>query len=122
MDSIRDLLQNVAVRTLLLMVGAAVLKKWPAFVNKAIPIALLVANSFYEGLTAMFPALVPAAHAAADALATAGSGHHGLAFGKFFFNAVVPVVLAVGAHSASKNTREWANVGWKVLQQAGRTG
>lgn len=105
-------------KTILLFVGGLILKKWGAFVNKAIPAALLVVSIIVEVLKALFPLLVPAAHAAADSLAVgAAVAVAAVPWWKtILLDVLVPTLLASGAQSQMKNTRQWADFGWRIFQ------
>ena len=107
-------------KTVLLLVGGVVLKKWGAFVNKAVPFALLVLSGLTQTLHTMFPdvsgPIQPAAYAVAAFSTRSG-------WGGFLFGSVVPVLMAVGIHSKSKNLSEWAKIGCAMFdpdEESGR--
>jgi hypothetical protein len=107
-------LNDPAVKTGLLFAGGMVLRYWGAFVSKAIPVALLGASSFLSTLRLMFPVLV-----APDGVPTAFSfasfagvdyyvaASPGAATASWLWNTALPLVIAVGSQSASKNTAQW---------------
>ena len=105
MQAFVDFVNNPMVKTLLLLVGGVALKKWPAFVTKFVPLALLVVSGILSALQALFPALVPAAHACiAQAVTIPLPTPHQPWWQYLLTSVLMPVLLAVGAHSTTKNT------------------
>lgn len=120
MDAILDWLNNPLNKTVLLFVGGLILKRWPAFVNKAIPIALAVTSALLSALASMFPAIVPTAHAAGGALAdTVATSTQASAAGApvigWLAGVFVPVLAAIGTHSGGRALAQWADVGFRVF-------
>jgi hypothetical protein len=109
-------LANPLSQAILLNVGGWILKQWPVFVNKAIPLALLVVSILGNLLAALWPNLVPPAGAAELAQA-AVSVPWWKAGGLWAWQVAFPVVIAVGLHSSSKNVREWAALGNGLLNR-----
>lgn len=112
MQNVMDWLANPMVKTALLFVGGFILKRWPEFVNKAIPVALLAISALLTLLRALFPDAVPADGAVA-AVSQAAPWWKG-----FVVDVLVPTLLAVGAHSHAKNTREWWQAGARIWKAA----
>jgi hypothetical protein len=107
MDAVLGWLDNPAVKYFLLLIGGFALKKWPAFVNKAIPLALLVTSILIAALHSLFPDLVPAANAAVTSAVRGGIPV--LPWWKWFLmDVLMPVALAVGTQSSVKNTTQLA--------------
>lgn len=117
MESVLAWLNEPLNKTVLMFLGGLILKKWPAFVNKAIPLVLLAVSILLAALKSLWPVLVPDAHAATMVAAVSGGG---AMWKNFLTDALVPVVFSVGTHSAAKNTREWWAVGWKLWTTARR--
>jgi xanthine/uracil/vitamin C permease (AzgA family) len=115
-DQILVWLANPLAQAILLNVGGWILKTWPQFVNKAIPLALLIVSILGNLLAALWPNLVPAAGAAELAQAVA-SVPWWKAAGLWGWQVALPVVIAVGLHSSSKNVREWASLGNGLLKR-----
>lgn len=116
MDQILVWLANPLTKAILLNVGGWILKQWPPFVNRAIPLALLVVSALHELLASLWPNLVPSVHAAVYAAAT-GSLPWWKAAGLWGWQVALPVVIAVGLHSSSKNVRQWAGAGQGLLKR-----
>jgi len=114
-------------KTILLMIGAGILKKWPAFVNKAIPMTSTALSALITVLAAMFPAPVPAAAPASFMAASfagapiylpaASAAAHA---GSWIWNTLVPVGFSIAMHSGAKNTVEWLRMGLQLFWPAGR--
>jgi hypothetical protein len=112
-------------KTVLLIIGAAILKKWPAFVNKAIPVASLIASALISTFGVMFPPAVPevtptsmvAASFAGVPLIVAASKI--AATGSWLWNTLAPLAFAVAMHSGGKNTRQWVELGGRILWPGG---
>lgn len=114
MDQVLSWLNDPINKTVLMFLGGLILKKWGAFVNRAIPVALLAVSTLLAVLKALFPTLVPDAQAATSAVNAAvgvSSTWH------FILTTVIaPVLVAVGLHSTSKNTKQWVEFGAKVIE------
>lgn len=95
----------VLLKTLALLIGGAILRRWPAFVNKAIPLALIVLSQAHDIIVLMFPGI---AHASADI----GPSKPHI---PWLISTLLPAILAVGLNSGAKNTREWVKAGLRVL-------
>ena len=104
-----DMFNDPLVRAALLWVGGFLMSKFGNVVTKALPVILLVLNALLEGLRIMFPGNADAAMLAEF------SPNRGL--GSFLLNILLPVLLAVGANSGSKNTVEWVRVGGALLKR-----
>lgn len=119
-----ELLNDATVKTALLFVGGFILKKWPAFVNKAIPVVLAIASGLVSLLAAMFPAAAggttPALYVASAFVPAGVVQTLGHVWASPVVSALVPLWLASGLQSTAKNTRQWAALGWKLWQVAGR--
>ena len=110
MQQVLDWLNDPAIKSVLLLVGGFILKKWPKFVNQFIPLALLTASIILGVVKALWELMVPAAHALdslvtnfAPTVAAVPAPHQ--PWWMFVINVIlVPVLLAVGAHSTGKNT------------------
>jgi|SRR6185436_954065 len=116
MEQILEFLASPLAKVILLNVGGWILKTWPPFVNKAIPVALLLVSALYQMLVDLWPGLVPDAHAAVI-LAAGGGLPWWKAAGIWLGNVGLPVIIAVGLHSTSKNVREWASLGNGLLKR-----
>lgn len=120
------LLNDTFMKTILLIVGGALLKRWPALVNKAVPVILASLSAVIAALSAMFPTVAPGAVptsfvygtvAMMPLYASAGFGPH---LSSFLTNTLVPVAFAIASHSGPKNTREWLQLGCKLFWEGGR--
>lgn len=107
-------LNDPTVKTGLLLAGGMLLRFWQPFVNKAIPVALLGASSFLSTLRLMFPVLVtPDGLPTAFSFASlAGVDYYvaaspGAATASWLWNTALPLAIAVGSQSATKNTAQW---------------
>jgi hypothetical protein len=100
-------------KTVLLFVGGVALKRWPTFINKAIPVTLLVASSLLSILHAAFPSLTPIASTTLMVTSAPASSW----WSTFITTAILPTVAAVGLHSGPKNTLEWAALGFKIFKE-----
>jgi hypothetical protein len=114
-EQVHAWLAGVVGQGILLMLGAAALKRWPEFINKAIPLALGFISLVLTVLKGAFPALVSDASAATMLAAV---GHAAPWWQTFALDTVAPVVFAIGTHSAAKNTREWWALGLKLFKAA----
>lgn len=102
MQQVLDWLNDPTIKTVLMFFGGLVLKKWSGFVNKFIPVALLGISILLAALKALFPMLVPDAEAATVTAAVVS-----VPWWKWLLvDVLVPVLLAVGAHSSVKNTTQ----------------
>lgn len=113
-----DAVNNPATKTGLLLVGGFVLKLWPQYVNKSIPIALTVLSTLLQVVHTAFPdtaAVQPAAYVAAAFSTSSG-------WGAFLFGTLAPVLFAVGINSGQKNLAEWSKVGFAVMDATGQSG
>jgi len=130
LQGILSFTNDTFVKTLLLMFGGLMLKRWPAFVNKAIPTTKLMISAALAILAALFPTqaatAVPASFvfstfAGAPLYATASWTSH---LGSVVSNTLVPLAFAIAAHSGPKNTGEWIKLGvgffWPGGRPAGR--
>jgi hypothetical protein len=108
MQAFFDFLNNPMVKTILMFVLGLAAKKWPSFVNKFIPLALVGVSGLLTFLQWVAGAMVPAAHAfVATAAPTVTPQAATVPWWQFVLTSVfVPVLIAVGTHSAAKNTRE----------------
>jgi multidrug transporter EmrE-like cation transporter len=119
-------LNDTMVKTILLMVGAAILKKWQPFVNKAIPVAIAVVSALLSTMHALFPAITPATVPAQFAFASfAGIGLEAVANpatrgASWLWNTLAPVAFAIATHSGPKNTAEWIKLRVGVFWPGGR--
>lgn len=103
MDAILGLITGDVGRYVLSLVGGRLLKQWPAFTNKGIPLALYVLNALLAIVNGL---AVPMAHAAgSDQPAWYAS------LGMTLVRAGVTWLLAIGTHSAAKNTLEGVHKG-----------
>jgi len=116
MDLFNDPIVGMVLKGGLLALGGLLLKKWPVFVNKAIPVTLGFLSFAAQVIHEAWPALVPAAHAA---LGASQEPVHGFNILGFIAGTVLPAVCAVGLHSWSKNTRQWAEFGWRLFHPEG---
>lgn len=98
MDAILGLLTGDVGRYVLSLIGGRLLKQWPAFANKAIPLALLGLNMLLAIVNGL---AVPMAHAAGDGGSTWYSS-----LGNSLLQAGLTWLLAIGTHSVVKNTAE----------------
>ncbi len=115
-------------KTVLLVVGGLISAKFTDVVNKFIPIALMLSSTLATGLGAMFPSVAAAEGVTAMYAAVGLGGVHASTVGFFsafgsaggwLVSSLVPAVLAVGAHSATKNTKQWWQMGhivWNATQ------
>lgn len=107
-------LDDPLVKYLLLMAGGYALKRWPVFFNKAIPLATGIASLVIAILNTAFPTpdptIMPALFQTVGwdgVVAAAGTPW----WKSLLLDAVLPWLLAVGTHSAAKNTAELAKGG-----------
>lgn len=112
MENLMTWVENPMVKSALLFLGGWALKRWPSFVNKAIPVALLVVSALLSIIKSAFPDVV------ADGAVIATVVQAAPWWKGFILDCVVPVLLAVGAHSHAKNTREWWETGAKIYKAA----
>lgn len=119
-------LNDTAVKSVLIFLGALALKRWEPFVNKAIPTVIALGSALISTLQVMFPGLPPAT---APAMFSAGSflgidyymAANPVARGaSWLWNTAVPVAFAIAAQSGAKNTREWASIGMKLFWPGGK--
>ncbi len=131
MDELRHYiawLNDSTVKTVALLIGGVILKKWEPFVNKAIGFGLLVVSAFVSTLSVLFPGSVPGPDAVTSSFVFAQVGGvefvtHGGGFlraGSWLWNTAVPAVAAVGLHSLPKNTGEWLKLGVGLFWPGGR--
>lgn len=116
-------LDNPAVKYALVLIGGFLLKRWPAFVNGAIPAVTAIASLLIALLHVIFPdaqAAAPAlesalggAMAQADSVARAMTTAGGAIpwWQALFFNGILPWLIAVGTHSGVKNSGQWLTNG-----------
>ena len=105
MQQILDWLNDPTIKTILLYLGGFLIAKWPGFIKKFVPLALLVASIILAALNALFPVIVPAAHAfLAQSVSLPLPQPHQPWWHYVLFSIIVPVLAAVGAHSSGKNT------------------
>jgi len=122
-------LDNPAVKYVLIIVGGWLLKRWPQFINGAIPIVTGVAALLVSILRLMFPetqqaveavgSLIGPAVAHADTVLRVVSDQttpHLPWWQSLFFNAILPWLIAIGTHSAGKNTGQWLLSGGGLLR------
>lgn len=109
-------LENPLFAGVLLFVGGEVLTRWGNVVKRAVPTVLLVMSTLMALLHALFPSLVPAAQAAVAAVAA----EHAAPWWVGVLHAVASSAVAVGIHSGSKNTRQWAEFGFRLLETVPR--
>lgn len=120
LQKVVDFLNSPTAKTALLLVGGFVMRAAPNFVNKAIPVALLVLSTLAQAIGAAFPApaVQPAMFTVADYVVAASGG----GWGGFIMGSVLPALLAVGINSGQKNLVEWARVGWAIHDATGKSG
>lgn len=109
MQQVMEWLGNPLVKAGLLWLGGQFIKRWPGLVTKTVPVLLLGLSVLTEAVALMFPVVMqvePASYVVAALSTTKG-------WGAFVFQAVIPCVLAVGAHSGIKNLKEWAEMGYR---------
>jgi hypothetical protein len=102
MEQFMEWLNSPLVKTLLLLVAGFALKKWPAFLNKWIPLALTFVSGLLTFVQFLASLLVPVAHAQGVTIPLPQPHQpwwHYLAV-----SVLLPVLMAVGAHSSGKNT------------------
>ena len=107
MTKILDWINDPGVKAILLLGGGFLMSRWGPFVKKAVPMLLLVASALVQAIHSMFPGVegaVPAGYATAALLPVKG-------IGGFVMGSLIPALLAIGIHSGSKNTRQWAELG-----------
>jgi len=102
-DALNGILNNPMVRAALLWAVGYALKKWPDFVNKAIPLALTICSVGVSVLQFVATLFVGVAHAQGAVTIPLPQPHQ--PWWQYLLTSVLlPVVLAVGAHSTVKNT------------------
>lgn len=107
MDAILSFVNQPQVQFALTLAGGWILKRWPAFNNKAIPLATLSMNLAISLLGPMF-GVVPA-HAEVAGVVTA-SGAPTL---NPLFDALITWVAATGTHGGFKNLWQWVRGGFR---------
>ena len=96
MDAIIGILTSIQGRYVLSLGGGLLLKRWPKFTNRWIPIALLGGNVFLALLNGI---------AVSPAMASGGNHTAWYAsLGNVLLSAATSWLLAVGTHSAGKNS------------------
>jgi len=116
MDKVLEMLANPLVAGLMLFLGGQMLTRWGSVVKRAVPVVLLFVSTTLAVLHSLFPDLVPAAQAAVAAVAA----EHAAPWWQNVLGAVTATVVAVGMHSGSKNTRQWAEFGFRILEGSRR--
>ena len=107
-------LNDAVVKTVLLFVGGLILKRWAPFVNKAIPVTLTAASGLIALLNGLFPDIRALGSPASFTLLGVEfypAAGRGARLTSWLWNTFLPVAVAVGAHSAPKNTLEWIRLG-----------
>lgn len=110
------LANNMLVRGALGWLGMTLVLRKGDVVRKAVPTVLLVVNVLFEALRLLFPDMVPPA-SAADAVAAAEAS---APWWQRLALAIGSAVVAVGLHSGSKNTKEWADIGFRLIDKMQR--
>lgn len=106
MEHLLAWLDDPVVKYLLALVGSFLLKRWPAFVNRAIIATGLIASLILSVLHALFPVAVANAQ---DSLAVVQHAVVSVPWWKWLATDVLmPVVLAWGTHTGVKNGVQWA--------------
>lgn len=111
--NLHDWLENPVVRGLIGYLGMFLISKHPTLVKKAVPSVLLVINVVFEVLRIMFPAIVPAAHAAGDLVQQIGQP-----WWQHVVMVIASTAIGVGLHSGPKNTYEWLQDGLVLFKKA----
>lgn len=111
-EKILELLSTPLVAGMLLFLGGQVLTRWAGVVKRVVPVILLIVSIIVGVLRGLFPDLVPPVNAA-ELVATVV---HAAPWWVHVLNAVTSAAVAVGLHSGSKNTRQWAEFGFHVLE------
>ncbi len=116
-------LNDVGVKALLLFVGSGLLKRWPAFVNKAVPFAQVTSSLVLSLLAALFPATsggptaIVFASFGGTPLYTPAAWYSQA--GSIVANTLIPVAFAIATHSGTKNTAQWVKLGVGLLWPRG---
>lgn len=119
-------LNDAAVKSVLLFLGGLVLKHWAPFVNKAIPVTLLVVSAILAALRSAFPDHVPDAVTGSFVFTTvAGLSLESAAstpakVGSWLWNTLGPLAYALATHTGAKNTGEWIKIGVGIIWPGGR--
>jgi len=110
MQGFFDFINNPMFKTVILFVLGLIGKKWPDFTNRLIPLALLAISAVMGFGQWLIDILTPAAHAMVMAAAPAVMPQANQTGWWWFINVIlVPVLVAVGAHSSGKNTIQALN-------------
>lgn len=91
------------------LIAGLILKKWPVFPSKFIPIATFVISLLTQFVNALQPAAVPppAVHAMATVSVVYAFGSFWTgSFFKTLVNALIQTLITTGAHSGTKNVIE----------------
>lgn len=103
MDALNGILNNPMIRAALLWAVGYALKKWPDFTNKAIPMALTICSAAVSVLQFIVSLFVGVAHAQGAVTIPLPQPHQPW-WQYVLVSVLLPVIMAVGAHSAAKNT------------------
>ena len=107
MEQFMEWLNGPLVKTLVLLVFGFALKKWPDFINKAIPLVLTVISGLLTFVQFLSSLLGPAVAHAQSVTIPLPQPHQ--AWWMYLLTSVLlPVLVAVGAHSTAKNTQQLA--------------
>ena len=121
MQAILEFLNQPIVKMLFVMAGTFILRKWPRFVNEAVPFWTGLYSVGTTGLGMLFPGHVPTvigAHAASFAGFVVASAGHGSWWQSLLFDGIFPWLLGYGGQRAGDHTIAWATGGATVETEA----
>lgn len=120
-------LNDGSVKYGLLILGGFLLKRWPAFVNKAIAISLAFVSALLALGHALFPTVVPAGTVPSEFVAASFMGQHvvvasstGSQVASWAWNTFFPLAAAIATQSGVKNTIEWLRLGVGLFWPGGK--
>jgi hypothetical protein len=107
-QSVLDFLNNPLVKAAMVAVGAWLLRKWPKFVNEAVPLVTGIYSVLTTVIGLLFPSHVPttisASYSVAMFLGTVGVPW----WQSLIFDGILPWLMGYGANRAAGHTKEWA--------------
>lgn len=109
MEQFFEFLNGPLMKTLLMLVFGFALKRWGAFLNKAIPLALVAlsgALTFVQYLASLLTPETAHAFVAQASVTIPLPTPHQPWWHYLLVSVLLPVVAAIGVHSGTKNTKQ----------------